>query len=160
MLPQPGQTIDSGCLDFHSGGISRIKGIRFGFFSPYPSLKNEVHSAGCHNAKTDSVALAEEWKEVMKQLLIWFIRGYQKFISPLKPPCCRFYPTCSSYAIQVLRRFGAFRGSYLALRRIFRCNPFHPGGFDYPPDKFSFFYRKFRSDVTTPRELPDSKEHS
>ncbi|HEY9611444.1 membrane protein insertion efficiency factor YidD [Allocoleopsis sp.] len=71
----------------------------------------------------------------MKILLIWLIRGYRSFISPLFPPVCRFQPTCSSYAIQAIERFGAWRGSWLAIRRISRCHPFHAGGYDPVPAK-------------------------
>lgn len=72
----------------------------------------------------------------MKKILIWFIQAYRNFISPLFPPSCRFQPTCSQYAIEAIGRFGAIKGSWLALRRILRCHPFHPGGYDpVPPDK-------------------------
>jgi putative membrane protein insertion efficiency factor len=69
----------------------------------------------------------------MKNLLIWLIRGYRILISPLFPPVCRFQPTCSTYAIQAVDRFGVWRGSWLAIRRILRCHPFHPGGYDPVP---------------------------
>lgn len=69
----------------------------------------------------------------MKILLIWLIRGYRQFISPLLPPSCRFQPTCSQYAIQALERFGIYKGSFLAVKRIMRCHPFHPGGYDPVP---------------------------
>jgi putative membrane protein insertion efficiency factor len=69
----------------------------------------------------------------MKILLIWLIKGYRFFISPLLPPACRFQPTCSMYAIQAIERFGVFRGSWMAIMRILRCHPFHPGGYDPVP---------------------------
>ncbi len=69
----------------------------------------------------------------MKTLLIWLIRGYRLVISPLFPPSCRFQPTCSQYAIQAVERFGALKGSWLALKRILRCHPFNPGGYDPVP---------------------------
>ena len=58
------------------------------------------------------------------------IRGYQKFISPLFPPTCRFYPTCSVYCIQALEKYGVLKGSFLGIKRILKCHPFHPGGYD------------------------------
>jgi putative membrane protein insertion efficiency factor len=70
----------------------------------------------------------------MKILLIWLIKGYRLFISPLFPPTCRFQPTCSLYAIQAIERFGVFRGSWMAIMRILRCHPFHPGGYDPVPN--------------------------
>ncbi|WP_213021520.1 membrane protein insertion efficiency factor YidD [Siminovitchia terrae] len=71
----------------------------------------------------------------MKQLFILIIRFYQKFISPLKPPTCRFYPTCSNYGLVAIRRFGAVRGGWLTFKRIIKCHPFHPGGIDHVPEK-------------------------
>ncbi|HLP91366.1 MAG TPA: membrane protein insertion efficiency factor YidD [Nostocaceae cyanobacterium] len=70
----------------------------------------------------------------MKKLLIWLIKGYRLFISPLFPPTCRFQPTCSMYAIQAIERFGVFKGSWMATLRILRCHPFHPGGYDPVPE--------------------------
>ncbi len=69
----------------------------------------------------------------MKTLLIWLIKGYKLFISPILPPSCRFYPSCSQYALEAIARFGALQGGRLALCRILRCNPFHPGGVDPVP---------------------------
>lgn len=66
----------------------------------------------------------------MKQIIILLVRGYQKLISPLFPPTCRFYPSCSAYFIQAVEKYGAVKGSYLGIKRILRCNPFHPGGYD------------------------------
>ena len=61
----------------------------------------------------------------MKALLIWMIRFYQREISPSRPPCCRFIPTCSAYALEAVEKYGALKGGLLAVRRILRCNPFH-----------------------------------
>ncbi|MFO7495408.1 MAG: membrane protein insertion efficiency factor YidD [Desulfobacterales bacterium] len=61
------------------------------------------------------------------------IRLYQYGVSPILGPCCRFYPTCSDYTYQAIARYGLFQGGYLGLRRILRCHPFHPGGFDPVP---------------------------
>ncbi|WP_126429237.1 membrane protein insertion efficiency factor YidD [Brevibacillus marinus] len=70
----------------------------------------------------------------MRKLLILLIRGYQLFISPLKPPSCRFAPTCSHYALEAIHKHGVWRGGRLAVIRILKCHPFHPGGFDPVPD--------------------------
>ncbi|ROH93704.1 membrane protein insertion efficiency factor YidD [Stagnimonas aquatica] len=69
----------------------------------------------------------------MRQVLIAPIRGYQRLISPLLPPRCRFIPSCSSYAIEALERHGAGQGSWLAVKRICRCHPLNPGGYDPVP---------------------------
>lgn len=69
----------------------------------------------------------------MKKLLIALIRFYQRFISPALGPHCRYTPTCSQYACEALQKYGAFKGGYLALRRVLRCHPFHPGGYDPVP---------------------------
>jgi putative membrane protein insertion efficiency factor len=68
-----------------------------------------------------------------RRALVLVIRGYQKVISPALPPSCRFYPSCSQYAIEAIARHGALRGSWLAARRLARCHPFHPGGVDPVP---------------------------
>ena len=66
----------------------------------------------------------------MKQFALGAIRLYQQTISRLLPPSCRFYPSCSEYAVQAIDRHGIRRGGWLALRRLSRCNPFNPGGYD------------------------------
>ncbi|MGV0024810.1 membrane protein insertion efficiency factor YidD [Phormidesmis priestleyi] len=71
----------------------------------------------------------------MKVLLIGLVQGYRVFISPLLLPSCRFQPTCSQYAIEALDRHGALKGSWLATRRICRCHPFNPGGYDPVPGR-------------------------
>lgn len=71
----------------------------------------------------------------MKQIFMGIIRFYQKFISPMTPPTCRFYPTCSHYGLEAFQKHGAFKGFWLTCKRILKCHPFHPGGFDPVPDK-------------------------
>ncbi|MFD2972832.1 membrane protein insertion efficiency factor YidD [Peribacillus deserti] len=71
---------------------------------------------------------------MIQKLLLGAIRFYQIAISPIKPPSCRFYPTCSHYGIEAVQRFGAIKGGYLTLIRILKCNPLHPGGFDPVPE--------------------------
>lgn len=82
----------------------------------------------------------------MKRFLLWLIRLYRRFLSPLKGrPTCRFYPTCSTYAYAAIDRFGALRGGYLALRRILKCHPFHAGGVDRVPENFTWRRLKERN---------------
>jgi len=69
------------------------------------------------------------------KILLLIIRLYQKWISPLFPPSCRFYPTCSEYAYQSLKVHGFFRGSWYSVIRVLKCHPFHPGGFDPVKEK-------------------------
>lgn len=69
----------------------------------------------------------------MKAFLIGAIRFYQVYLSPLKPPCCRFVPTCSEYALEAIQKYGPVKGSWLAVKRIAKCHPFHKGGYDPVP---------------------------
>jgi len=68
-----------------------------------------------------------------RRLLAALIRAYQRFLSPTLPPSCRFHPSCSQYALEAVTRYCALKGSWLAARRLARCHPFHPGGFDPVP---------------------------
>jgi putative membrane protein insertion efficiency factor len=68
----------------------------------------------------------------MKQVFLALIRFYQRNISPLSPPRCRFYPTCSQYAWEAINKYGALKGGWLALRRLLRCHPFHKGDYFDP----------------------------
>ncbi|NLW03866.1 MAG: membrane protein insertion efficiency factor YidD [Pseudomonadaceae bacterium] len=72
---------------------------------------------------------------LLKKLLISLLRFYQLFISPLKPPSCRFYPTCSSYAIEAVQLHGPIKGLWLAVKRLGKCHPLHQGGVDMVPEK-------------------------
>jgi putative membrane protein insertion efficiency factor len=69
----------------------------------------------------------------VRTALVLAVRGDQVAISPMLPPSCRYYPTCSQYAVEALERHGAWRGGWLAVRRILRCHPFRPGGYDPVP---------------------------
>lgn len=70
---------------------------------------------------------------IMARILIWFVKAYQLLLSPFFGQQCRFYPTCSQYAIEVLQKHGAVRGTYYTVRRLLRCNPWHAGGHDPIP---------------------------
>jgi putative membrane protein insertion efficiency factor len=72
----------------------------------------------------------------LKNLVILLLRGYKRFVSPLLGERCRFHPSCSVYTMEAVERFGVARGGWLGLRRIGRCHPLHPGGFDPVPDSW------------------------
>ncbi len=69
---------------------------------------------------------------MIKRLLLSLIRFYRRYISPMHTPCCRFTPTCSTYAMQAIEKYGALKGGYLALRRVLRCHPFYKGDLNDP----------------------------
>lgn len=73
--------------------------------------------------------------KTLKKIFLGLIYVYQRFISPLTPPTCRFYPTCSEYTRQAIQYHGPFKGTWLGIRRILKCHPFHKGGFDPVPLK-------------------------
>ncbi|MDY2843973.1 MAG: membrane protein insertion efficiency factor YidD [Treponema sp.] len=72
-------------------------------------------------------------KHFVVEILCLPIRFYRKFISPLKPACCRFYPSCSEYSIEALKKYGPAKGMYLSTKRILKCNPLFKGGYDPVP---------------------------
>ena len=74
--------------------------------------------------------------KLLKKIIIALIRFYQLALSPLKQPTCRFLPTCSQYSIEAIERFGVIKGTYLSVRRILKCHPFHEGGYDPVPEKW------------------------
>ena len=75
-----------------------------------------------------------EWiRRLPARAILGLIRFYRRFISPMFPPSCRFMPTCSEYAMEAVQKYGALKGGYLAVRRILKCHPFHPGGYDPVP---------------------------
>ena len=88
----------------------------------------------------------------MKRFLIWLIKGYRIFISPLFPPSCRFQPTCSEYALIAMTKFGTLKGSGLTFKRLLRCHPFHPGGYDPVPGVSTLDYKSL-SEVIKDLEL-------
>ena len=69
----------------------------------------------------------------MTRVFLLLIKGYRRFVPPLTPPVCRFYPSCSTYAADAIARHGPWKGGYLTLRRLLRCHPLHPGGYDPVP---------------------------
>ncbi|GAV24075.1 putative membrane protein [Carboxydothermus islandicus] len=71
----------------------------------------------------------------MRKIILLLIRFYQKFVSPILGSNCRFYPTCSQYTYEAIERYGVIYGSYLGIKRILRCHPFNPGGYDPVPEK-------------------------
>lgn len=70
----------------------------------------------------------------MKRIVLLLIGGYQTLLSPVLPPACRYWPSCSRYAAEAIERYGVWAGGWLALKRLARCHPFHPGGIDPVPD--------------------------
>ena len=87
--------------------------------------------------------------------LIWLVRGYQLLVSPVLPPSCRYFPSCSAYGVTALQRFGLVRGGYLTVRRLLRCNPWSAGGIDHVPETWA---QRGSPDLATPR-YADVEEH-
>ena len=70
---------------------------------------------------------------MLTNLVLILLRGYKRMLSPFLPKACRFYPTCSNYTIQAIEKYGLMRGSLMGTKRLLKCHPFHPGGFDPVP---------------------------
>lgn len=80
--------------------------------------------------------------------LLWLVRGYQLLVSPLLPQTCRYFPSCSAYGVTALQRFGLFRGAYLTVHRLVRCNPWSAGGIDHVPETWA---QRGSPDLARPR---------
>ncbi|HBO54411.1 membrane protein insertion efficiency factor YidD [Janibacter terrae] len=87
--------------------------------------------------------------------LIWLVRGYQLLVSPLLPPSCRYFPSCSAYGVTALQRFGLLRGGYLTVHRIVRCNPWSAGGIDHVPETWA---QRGAPELSQPR-FADIEDH-
>lgn len=87
--------------------------------------------------------------EILRKIPILLIKIYKKFISPLFPASCKYYPTCSSYCITAFQKHGIIKGFILSVWRLLRCNPFSNGGVDYVPDKFTLRRQKIDDDEDT-----------
>ncbi|MBO8480929.1 MAG: membrane protein insertion efficiency factor YidD [Muribaculum sp.] len=97
----------------------------------------KISETGSGNSSRNSRSRSAGWKGAVRKTaalpLIALVRFYQLCISPLKPPTCRFTPTCSTYALQALRKYGPLKGGWLALKRILRCHPWGGSGYDPVP---------------------------
>lgn len=97
----------------------------------------------------------------MRKVLIFLVKIYQKFISPVLPDSCRYYPTCSTYMIDALKKHGIILGLIMGISRIIRCNPFVRGGVDPVPDKFTIFRNPhpelYEDPIIAKKFHPDSK---
>jgi len=91
------------------------------------------HPTDGHHALKKERALTDRRRSAAVWMLRGPIRFYQLAISPMTPSVCRYYPSCSNYAIEAIDKYGALKGGWLAIRRILRCHPFRPGGFDPVP---------------------------
>lgn len=93
---------------------------------------NDVHEEQQH---TSEVQREQRQETLASRIVKGPIHFYRKFISPLTPPTCRFYPTCSAYALEAIDVHGPLKGTWLAIKRIARCHPFNSGGIDYVPPR-------------------------
>jgi len=87
----------------------------------------------------------------LRRILLWSIHAYQLAVSPWLGPCCRFHPSCSCYAHTAIERYGAWRGTWLGLRRLLRCHPFTEGGYDPVPELTVPDARQSQATVPAPR---------
>lgn len=87
----------------------------------------------CHQDDTQDEQALMRKPGVLARFGMGMVRGYQKYISVYTPPVCRYQPTCSQYTLIAIQRYGLFRGSWMGFKRIMRCHPFHPGGYDPVP---------------------------
>ncbi len=92
---------------------------------------------------------------LVAQALIWLVRAYQLLISPLTPPSCRYYPSCSAYAVTALERFGPIKGTYLAVWRVLRCNPWSLGGVDHVPPRHPHAHPTGSAEPAAPDAVAD-----
>ena len=97
---------------------------------PGNTLQSPVASILTTSCKTSD---HEKKKNIISHFSVKLIKGYRYWISPFLPASCRFYPSCSQYALESYQKLGFCRASYLSLRRLLKCNPFHPGGVDVVP---------------------------
>lgn len=79
-------------------------------------------------------------KSILRKIYLFPVKIYKKVISPMKPACCRYYPSCSSYMVMAVEKHGIIKGTVLGIWRLLRCNPYARGGVDYVPDKFDLLY--------------------
>jgi len=104
-------------------------------FRPVDSSEAKVRSVQSSRGPAVILSIVEEGQDKMiKKIFLLLIRGYQKGISPFLGSNCRFYPTCSAYTYEAIDKHGIFKGIYLGIRRILKCQPFHPGGHDPVPE--------------------------
>ena len=101
--------------------------------SPEANAHLHEHPSEDHHGLKKDRALTDRRRSVAMWMLRGPIRFYQLAISPMTPSVCRYYPSCSNYAIEAIDKYGALKGGWLAMRRILRCHPFRPGGFDPVP---------------------------
>lgn len=102
-----------------------------------PDTPSATDSAGTDLEESTTRRILRRLGQVLALPLIGLIRVYQLVISPLTPPTCRYYPSCSAYAVTSLQRFGPIKGTWLAARRLLRCHPWAPGGVDHVPPRVS-----------------------